>query len=323
MSDTKKGERQRCGRNAKQLIIIRRQFKVLLQRNLKLFVSTQGGDIFRLIVLFVGPIGVAEALSWVMGGHFSSQLSMNICALLIMVMAAIYIGTFNSLLTVCNEKQIIKYEFISGVSPSAYILSLAILHFCVCLIQALSFTIVYISQLKLPAVDFLLGKNVTWFVSFLLILFASDMFGLFLSCVAPNGETANFLSPICLIAQMLFSGTLWSMDNFLSHCMIARWGMASLGSLIDMGTIDAGFSKALGKEEMALIEKGLSMSGHTTEELNSMISERMIASSGIDVSIYERSGEHILSAWGSLVLIILVLMILNILIVRLVKYRRR
>lgn len=299
------------------------QFTVLLKRNLRLFMSFKGTEIFRLIVLFIGPIAVSNSLCWVMHGQFSSQLSMNVCALLVMVMAAIFIGTFNSLLTVCNEKQILKYEFISGESPAAYILSIAVVHLGVCFIQAFLFTVVYLSRMKLPDVPFLLGKSLTWMISFFLIIYASDMFGLFLSCLASNGETANFLSPICIIAQMLFSGTLWSMDNVVSRSMIARWGMASIGSLIDMGTIDAGLSKAFSADEQAMIETGLKASGHSLEEVNNIISDRMIRSSGIDIGIYQRNGRYVLSTWGYLLSIVIVLLIANILIVRFVKNRKR
>ena len=107
---------------------IKEQFPVLFKRNLRLFLSFRGAEIFRLIVLLAGPVVTAYSVCWVMNGHFSNQISINICALLIMVMSAIYIGTFNSLLTVCNEKQILKYEFISGVSPTAYVLSVATVH---------------------------------------------------------------------------------------------------------------------------------------------------------------------------------------------------
>ena len=298
---------------------IKEQFPVLFKRNLRLFLSFRGAEIFRLIVLLAGPVVTAYSVCWVMNGHFSNQISINICALLIMVMSAIYIGTFNSLLTVCNEKQILKYEFISGVSPTAYVLSVAAVHLGVCAIQALLFTTVYINRLKLPEIPFLMGKSLTWMTSFFLILYASDMFGLFLSCIAPNGETANFLSPICLIAQMLFSGTLWSMDNLLSRCMIARWGMASIGSLIDLGTIDAGLTNMLSAEEQEMLEAGLMASGHTLEEANSIISDRMIKSSGLDISIYQRDGQYVLMTWLYLSIIIIVLLLLNILIVRFVK----
>ncbi len=302
---------------------IKEQFPVLFKRNLRLFLSFRGAEIFRLIVLLAGPVVTAYSVCWVMNGHFSNQISINICALLIMVMSAIYIGTFNSLLTVCNEKQILKYEFISGVSPTAYVLSVATVHLGVCAIQALLFTTVYINRLKLPEIPFLMGKSLTWMTSFFLILYASDMFGLFLSCIAPNGETANFLSPICLIAQMLFSGTLWSMDNLLSRCMIARWGMASIGSLIDLGTIDAGLTNMLSAEEQEMLEAGLMASGHTLEEANSIISDRMIKSSGLDISIYQRDGQYVLMTWLYLSIIIIVLLLLNILIVRFVKNRKR
>ena len=302
---------------------IKEQFPVLFKRNLRLFLSFRGAEIFRLIVLLAGPVVTAYSVCWVMNGHFSNQISINICALLIMVMSAIYIGTFNSLLTVCNEKQILKYEFISGVSPTAYVLSVATVHLGVCAIQALLFTTVYINRFKLPEIPFLMGKSLTWMTSFFLILYASDMFGLFLSCIAPNGETANFLSPICLIAQMLFSGTLWSMDNLLSRCMIARWGMASIGSLIDLGTIDAGLTNMLSAEEQEMLEAGLMASGHTLEEANSIISDRMIKSSGLDISIYQRDGQYVLMTWLYLSIIIIVLLLLNILIVRFVKNRKR
>ncbi len=308
---------------AENMTKIREQFPILFKRNLRLFLSFKGFDIFRLIILFAGPVVAAYSLCWVMNGHFSTQLSMNICALLIMVMAAVYIGTFNSLLTVCNEKQILKYEFISGVSPAAYILSIASVHLGVCIIQAGLFTTVYLTKIKLPEVPFLMGKGITWLISLFLVLYASDMFGLFLSCLAPNGETANFLSPVCLIAQMLFSGTLWPMDNFLSRSMIARWGMASIGSLIDLGTIDAGLTTALSPEEQIMIEAGLKTTGYTLEDVNRIISDRMISASGLDISIYQPNGQHVLMAWLYLLGIIFVLLFINIFIVRFVKNRKR
>lgn len=307
----------------KRIRRVKNQFPALLKRNTRLFFGFKGAEMIRLIFLFGGPIIIAWSLSWIMGGHFSTQLSMNVCALLIMVMAAIYIGTFNSLLTICNEKQILKYEFISGVSPAAYVLSIAVVQLGVCFVQAALFSFVYMTKLELPSVDFLLGKNMTWFISFFLILYSSDMLGLLLSSISSNGETANFISPICLIAQILFSGTLWSMDSFFSRCMIARWGMASLGSLINIGTIDVGLAQALSTEEMAVVETGLNTVGYNWESANSMISEYLITSSGIDVSIYQQTGSYVLSTWGYMLMIIIALLFINILIIRSVKSRRR
>lgn len=305
------------------IIRIREQFPILLKRNFRLFVSFRGSDIFRLIVLIAGPVVVACSLCWVMGGYFSSQLSMNICALLIMVMAAIYIGTYNSLLTICDEKQILKYEFISGVSPAAHILSIATLHLGICALQALLFTMVYTGNMNLPEVPFLFGKYGTWMISFFLIIYASDMFGLLLSSLVPNGKTANFISPICLIAQMLFSGTLWPMDNILSRSMIARWGMSSIGSLIDLGTIDTGLTTVLSADEQIMFEAGLNASGYTFEDINSIINERMIRASGIDINLYQPDGIHVLMSWLHLIAIIGILLSINVFVVRFIKYRRR
>ena len=113
------------------------------------------------------------------------------------------------------------------------------------------------------------------------------------------------------------------MDNILSRSMIARWGMASIGSLIDLGTIDAGLTHALSADEQAIFEAGLKTSGHTLEEVNSIISDRMIRSSGLDVSIYQQNGYHVLMTWGYLLVIIFVLLLVNICIVRLVYFRNK
>ncbi len=302
---------------------IKDQFPVLLRRNFRLFCSYRGIDIVRIIILLAGPVFIGLTISWVLGGSFSSQLSINICALMIMVMSAIYIGIFNSLLIICNEKQILKYEFISGVSPSAYVLSIATVHLGICLIQAFLFTHVYVTKLQLPMTDFLLGKEVNWLISFFLILYASDMLGLLLSSLSPNGETANFLSPICLIGQILFSGTVWPMDNLVSRCMIARWGMASLGSLIDMGNIHSDMTDLLSSDEQRMLNALLTSSGYKLDEFEKILSDRFISLSGIDISLYQKTGSHIVITWGYLIIIIIVLLAINVLVVRMVKFRRR
>ncbi len=113
------------------------------------------------------------------------------------------------------------------------------------------------------------------------------------------------------------------MNKLLSHCMIARWGMMSLGSLIDIGTIDAGMSYVLSDEEEQLLNSGLAVSGHTMEEINTIISDHLVKSSGMDTSLYVPTASHVFSAWRNLILIIVLLLFISIIFVRMVKYRKR
>ena len=78
---------------------------------------------------------------------------------------------------------------------------------------------------------------IEYYITILLIMYASDTLGLMISCFVKSEQLASQLSPYILIVQLLFSGVLFAIEgaaSTVSALMLSRWGMEALGSTSDL-----------------------------------------------------------------------------------------
>lgn len=161
------------------------------------------------------------------------------------ISAAIYVGMFNSLGLVCKEREVIKREFVTGLSRTDYMVSQALMQLIICGYQAFA-TVAVIScapgaELKYHPVTGLPGV-VEFFITFLLIYFMADMMGLLVSTVAKSGEKANFAAPIIIVAQLVFGNVLFALDSrltkFIAFFTVSEHGMNAAGVTAGLNQMD-------------------------------------------------------------------------------------
>lgn len=242
---------------------ILRQTGILFRRDAELF----AGDRKRVAVTLLLPIVIGLVITMVtnkddMGRIYESTRA----TLFTIICAGIYVGMFNSLPLICKERQIIKREYMTGMSITAYIIAMTILQAIVSLVQTLLFLVIY---WKLPGIGELVKEPlatgsgfIDCTISLFLIMFAADMIGLLISAIVRSNELANLVAPIIIIFQLVMSGVLFKLSGtakLVANATVSKWGMKALGSLAGLDGMKTTAKDAMKDlmEEMPVLKEKL------------------------------------------------------------------
>ena len=158
------------------------------------------------------------------------------------ISAALWIGLFNSVTSICNERKVIKFEYqIKGLSLPSYVTARVLTELVLCSIEAVLMmgTIV----VRYPRIQgngseiFLLG------ITLFLVIFTSDMLALLISAFVKKSSQAMTAMPLVLMVQLLFSNFLQSLDEkipflvWISHATITRWGTTAFFRIANMNNM--------------------------------------------------------------------------------------
>lgn len=210
------------------------------------FVLIQLNDRKNLILSMSFPVIAALITVWIAGENMFVNFEGTKSACFVIVSAAIWGGLFNSIQVVVRERENIKRDHAAGLRLGCYTASRAVAQFVLCLLQSVLLTCSFLGvQWKygneLPGKGIILGSALLECgITIVLLTFAADAMGLFLSSLVRKSETANVMAPYILIVQLIFSGILFTMEGaaeVLSYAMLSRWGMEALGSISDVNEL--------------------------------------------------------------------------------------
>ena len=150
-----------------------------------------------------------------------------------LVCACIWIGIFNSIQSVCKERDIIKREHRSGMSIFSYVNAHALFELIQCFLEAVIVTVMTLifNSDTVPSAGAIMPVALELTVSFFVIIFSSDMLGLMISCIVKTPQTAMTVMPFVLILQLIMSGMIFELKGFtdkLSNLMISKWGLNAI-----------------------------------------------------------------------------------------------
>lgn len=153
-----------------------------------------------------------------------------------LVCACIWVGIFNSIRSVCRERDILKREHRAGLHMSSYVIAHLIFEACICFTEAFLVLIVVriVNWDNFPKEAVLMPPALEMFITFFLIIFSADAMGLLISAVVKNENTAMTVMPFALIIQLVMSGTVFELEGvteFVSKFTISRWGLAAICSI--------------------------------------------------------------------------------------------
>ncbi|MBO7251158.1 MAG: ABC transporter permease [Oscillospiraceae bacterium] len=221
-----------------------RELSLLIREGFWIMVN----DTKNILISLMFPLVAAFITVWIAGKDMYYDFESTQAACFIIVCAAIWGGLFNSIQSVVKERDIVKREFTSGaLRLECYIFSRAILQLMLCVVQSIAlclsfYGVALVHNHNLPASGVIFGSSmVEYYISVLLIMYASDMLGLTISCFVRTEQLASQISPYILIAQLLFSGLLFPMEGLsssISAFMFSRWGMEALGTISDINSLD-------------------------------------------------------------------------------------
>ena len=256
-----------------------KQLCVLSARYLKLIVN----DRQRLLLLLVQAPLLAVLISFVADGKQFDQYEMTKSLLFALSCSAFWVGMLNAIQEICKERTIMKREYMTGLSLSAYVYSKIIVLGILCLIQSVLITGVFSVMVGLPEEGILINPFLELLTTTLITAVASTAMGLFVSSLFTNVDRAMTVAPILLMPQILFSGLIFKLSGateIISWIAVCRWSMEGYGTTANLNGLP-----------LRLQQEGI-MIPHEAE------------------SFFEFTSSHLLTSWGILVLYTIVFLVL-------------
>lgn len=256
-----------------------KQLCVLSSRYLKLVAN----DKQRLLLLLIQAPLLAVLISFVADGKQFEQYEMTKSLLFALSCSAFWVGMLNAIQEVCKEHTIMKREYMTGLSLSAYISSKIIVLGILCLIQSVLIISVFSVMVGLPEKGVLTHPFLELLITTFITAVSSTAMGLFVSSLFSNADRAMTVAPILLMPQILFSGLIFKLSGateIISWVAVCRWSMEGYGTTANLNDLP-----------LKLQQEGI-MIPHEAE------------------SFFEFTSSHLLTSWGILVLYIVIFLVL-------------
>ena len=156
-----------------------------------------------------------------------------------LVCVCIWNGCFNSIQSICRERDVIKREHRSGMHISSYIVSHMLYQAMICVLQtAVTLYVTELTGVRFPEK----GLFTSWLIvdmgiSMMLITYAADMLSLWVSALARSSTTAMTIMPFVLIFQLVFSGGMLTIPEWaepLTNYTISNPGLKVIAAHADL-----------------------------------------------------------------------------------------
>ena len=195
----------------------------------------------RLFLLLAQAPLLAALISLVADGKQFEQYEMTKSLLFALSCSAFWIGMLNSIQEICKERTVLKREYMTSLSLSAYVLSKAVVLGILCLVQSVLLVGVFALMVGLPEEGLLLPPALEMFLSVWLTSVSAAGLGLFVSALFNNPDRAMTVAPLMLMPQMLFSGLLFTLSGateMISLLATCRWSMEGLGTTANLNSLE-------------------------------------------------------------------------------------
>ncbi|MGC9467550.1 MAG: FHA domain-containing protein [Anaerolineae bacterium] len=206
-------------------------------------------------------------------------------------------GTFGAAYEIVKERPIFRRERSVNLRVGAYVLSKALVLGVFAVIQVASVLGVLALKLDLgidPILDIFAFGAAELFVTLLIAVVASIMFGLFISAVVPSQDVVLYIILIQLFTQIILSGTLFPLgDNPASKLVPSYWTMDAMGATVDLRKLnDEGRVCKIWEQKDVPTAEGTRMTQR------GIVCETA-AIKNLDLP-WKHDAEHLLTAWGAL-----------------------
>lgn len=209
----------RASRLKQTQIYVGKCFRVFLnEKGWKIFISSA---IITLIISSVTSTDMFAAYNATRNGAFA------------LVCACIWIGIFNSIQSVCKERDIVKREHRSGLHMSSYVIAHLLFEMTLCAVESIIVTVIttFSNLSNLPDTGILCPVFLELAITFFLVIYSSDALGLMISCIVKTPNTAMTVMPFILILQLVMSGMIFELDGItemVSNLTIAKWSLNAI-----------------------------------------------------------------------------------------------
>lgn len=205
------------------------QIRIYLGKLLRLFVYEHNWKVLPMAALMA--FMVAYVVRWNM---FKNMEGTKLGSFAI-VCLCLWNGMFNSVLSVCRERDILKREHRSGLHILSYLSAHVIYQTMLCLLQTvISLVIFVLMGMKFPAHGVVIPNAVLDIgLSIFLATLTSDMMALMVSCLVRTTTAAMTVIPFLLMIQVMLSGIIFPLGDSLSRAeslTVTKWTMRAVSS---------------------------------------------------------------------------------------------
>ena len=171
--------------------------------------------------------------------------------LFIMAFATVLFGCINGAREIVKEAAIYKRERAVNLAIIPYMFSKIVVLGMLCLLQSAILTLVIEVGEPLQQGIFL-SPILETYITLSLTALTGLMIGLTISAIAPNNDRAVSIVPIILIPQVIFSGAIIPLKDWLTQILAiifpTRWAMVALGSSIGLHADRIGGDRLFGND---------------------------------------------------------------------------
>ena len=163
--------------------------------------------------------------------------------LLALILGSTYLGASNSIREIVKEKPILTRERAIGLSPSAYILSKALLLGLLTIAQAAVLVFLAVVRQGGPGAGTVMSSGQLELLVVVSMAGLSAMaLGLLISAFVSNADKALTILPVVLFAEFLFTGSAFPISNTpglaqASYLASAKWGYSAAASTASLDTL--------------------------------------------------------------------------------------
>lgn len=190
--------------------------------------------------VFVSSFIITVLIASVTGEDMFAEYSATRNGCFTLICACIWIGIFNSIQSVCKERDIIKREHRSGLHMSSYVTAHMVFELFQSSIEAVLVTLitVFFYNDNIRAAEGF--ENVNYFkyyLTFFLIIYAADALGLMVSCIVKSPATAMTVMPFVLIIQLVMAGFIFKLEGrsaMIGNITVSKWGINALGTIANV-----------------------------------------------------------------------------------------
>ena len=298
---------------------------IYLGKQLRMFIFQNDWKVLPMSAVITGLV------VFVVGANLFYTQEGTLMGTFAMVCVCIWNGFFNSIQSVCREREIVKREHRAGLHISAYIAAQMIYQFLLCLVQTVITLLVFrVAKVRIPVQGILTPWGALDLgITLLLVTFTADMMAMMVSCLVRSTTTAMTVMPFLLIFQLVFSGVFFNLQGFakkLRVLTISQWGTNSLCAIgryneLPMVTLWNTIFKFKDVEVMG--SKPLLDLIIKTEERG--YRDRFLLWSGTynQNSAFAGTVDNLLRCWGWLALMILIFVLVSILVLRAIDRDKR
>ena len=221
---------------AQLALLCKRYWKLVSRDRTSLYLTLLAGPIT--IALTGLPLRNEEPLSFVENPTVT-QASLALRLLFIFSCIAIWIGLSNAIREIVKEGAIYFRERLLNLGLLPYLTSKLVIRGGLALAQTILISLVVLLAFEAPKselINWIAGFAITTFLT----LLASTSLSLMLSAFVKTENEGNGILPLVMIPQIIFSGVLFTLEDWsskLSWLMLSRWSIGAYGSLADVNAM--------------------------------------------------------------------------------------